>query len=116
MTGAMPATGAGTADLGLATRAGSPMVLTAHPLQRVGAFALAALAEAASPESMTAGEFEKATAIMADHVIATADVEDSKAPGGFWLGVSYLMWPNSAMNPTARKKLAKAELRKRIRA
>jgi hypothetical protein len=95
----------------------SPVVLTAHPLQRVGAFALAALAGAASPETMTSGQFEKATVRMADDVTATADVADAKAVGGFWLGVSHLLWPNSAMNhPMARKKLTRPELRDLIRA
>lgn len=96
--------------------AGTPVALTAHPLQRIGAFALAALGSAGSPETMTSGQFSKAATAMADDVVATADIEDAKSAGGFWLGVSYLMWPNSAMNPTARKKLAKPELRSRIRA
>jgi len=94
-----------------------PLVaLTAHPLQRIGAFALAELAGAAGPETMTTAQFEKATGEMRDAVAATAEVEDSKSVGGFWLGVSYLMWPNSAMNPTARKKLTKEDLRHRIEA
>ena len=94
--------------------AGPPVVLTAHPLQRIGAFALAALAGAAGPESMTTRQFDEATREMRDAVVATADIEDARSVGGFWLGVSYLMWPNSAMNPTARKKLLKEELRYRI--
>jgi hypothetical protein len=116
MTGVGPATGTAAADPQTLSGTGSPVVLTAHPLQRIGAFALAALADAANPETMTSAQFEKATATMADHVVATADAEDAKAAGGFWLGVSYLMWPNSAMNPTARKKLTRPQLRDRIRA
>lgn len=116
MTGVRPAPGTAAAGPETVSGTGPPVVLTAHPLQRIGAFALAALAAAATPETMTSAQFEKATATMADHVVATADAEDSKAEGGFWLGVSYLMWPNSAMNPTARKKLTRPQLRERIRA
>jgi hypothetical protein len=115
VTGAETAIGPGVTVTGNVTAAG-PVVLTAHPLQRIGAFALAEIGEAAGPETMTSGQFGAAAAEMADDVAATADVEDAKSAGGFWLGVSYLMWPNSAMNPTARKKLPTAELRDRIRA
>jgi hypothetical protein len=93
-----------------------PVVLTAHPLQRVGAFALAALAEVPGPEALTAARFGEAVAVMTDDVVATADVADSKAEGGFWLGVSHMMWPNAPMNHPARAKQAKPELRERIRA
>ena len=115
MTAAGSAAGPWTATDGTADGTG-PVVLTAHPLQRLGAFALAELADAAGPETMTGGQFEVAAAMMADDVVATADVEDAKSAGGFWLGVSYLMWPNSAMNPTARKKLTTGQRRERIRA
>lgn len=100
-------------DAALADR---PVVLTAHPLQRIGAFALAVLADASSPEMMTGAQFGEAVIVMADDVVATADVEDSKSEDGFWLKMSYWMWPNSAMNPTARKKLTRPVLRERIRA
>jgi hypothetical protein len=114
MTGTWP-TGSEVMGAGTVT-AEPPVVLTAHPLQRIGAFALAAIAGAPGPETMTGAQFRWAVTAMADDVVATADVEDSKSEGGFWLGVSYLMWPNSAMNPTARKKLTRKELRERIRA
>lgn len=108
---------AAAADAQATADAGSgPVVLTAHPLQRIGAFALSVLAGTDDPETMTAAQFGDATSKMADDVGATADVVDSKSDGGFWLGVSYLMWPNSAMNPTMRKNLTKQQLRERIRA
>jgi hypothetical protein len=97
------------------TKTGSPVALTAHPLQRVGACALAALAGSGSPETMSGGQFAQATAIMAEDAVATAGVADAKSEGGFWLGVSYLMWPNSAMNPTARKSLTTQQRADRIR-
>lgn len=106
---------AGTAAAGIAD-GGPSVVLTAHPLQRVGAFALAGLSGAGMPETMTGGQFARAVAMMADDVAATADVADSKSEGGFWLGVSYLMWPNSAMNLTARKSLTIRQREQRIRA
>lgn len=116
VTGTQAPSGTVTGAAHDSASAGPLVTLTAHPLQRVGAFALATLAEAGHPEEMTSAQFEQATAIMADDVIATADVPEAKAAGGFWLGVSYLMWPNSAMNLTARKNLSRSELRDRIRA
>lgn len=98
------------------TASGQPVVLTAHPLQRVGAFALAELGGAAEPVGMTEAAFAAATAEMARDIEATADIEDAKEPGGFWLGASYMLWPNSPVNPTARKKQPVAERRERARA
>ena len=93
----------------------SPVELTAHPLQRVGAFALAALAGVRGP-----GQIDEARAAGSgrphhDHLRATTDLEDSKGPGGFWLGTSYLFWPNSALNPTSRGKLSVKERNERLR-
>ncbi|MFI5781160.1 hypothetical protein [Nocardia sp. NPDC051570] len=92
--------------------------LTAHPLQRVGAYALLALAGVAdqqrSPESLTAAEFKHACRRMTADVVATADLPDTKAPQAFWLSASYLLWPNSKMNTTNRKSLSIAERRTQI--
>jgi hypothetical protein len=36
----------------------------------------------------------------------TADAVDSNGPNGFWLGASYLFWPNSRVpNTTNRRKI-----------
>jgi hypothetical protein len=81
------------------------LVLTAHPLQRVGAFAIAALARARTPDAVTVDDFDQVTTTMTKALVAVADVEKAQDPGGFWLGVSYLFWPNSKMNTTNRGKL-----------
>jgi hypothetical protein len=79
------------------------VVLTPHPLQRVGAFALAELVDVEHPDRLSPEEFDKATELMTRHLLNTAKVESSKEPNGFWLGASYLFWPNSAMNMTNRQ-------------
>lgn len=87
------------------------VVLTAHPLQRVGAFALAELVKGEHPAQLSPEKFDEATGLMARHLLGTVGVDSSKDPGGFWLGVSYLFWPNSPMNPTNRKKQSQQERR-----
>ena len=93
----------------------SPVELTAHPLQRVGAFALAALAGVRGPGQIDEAGLLAAAGLMHDHLRATTNLEDSKGPGGFWLGASYLFWPNSALNPTSRGKLSVKERNERLR-
>ncbi|MFN2495839.1 MAG: hypothetical protein ABR608_08015 [Pseudonocardiaceae bacterium] len=90
------------------------VVLTPHPLQRVGAFALAELVDVEHPDQLQPEQFDQALHLMTQQLLATAEVETSKEPNGFWLGVSYLLWPNSAMNTTNRKKLLPAQRRERI--
>lgn len=101
------------------TAAGEPqcavVVLTPHPLQRVGAFALARLAGVKHPEQAGELELARAVSVMHDDLYATTQLPDSKASGGFWLGASYLFWPNSALNRTDRKKLSVPERRDRLR-
>lgn len=89
--------------------ADSPVVLTAHPLQRAGAFALASLAGRRHPEELTEDDFQRASSAMLGDLLPTIGVEEAKAPGGFWLGASYLFWPNSPMNPTSRKKQSRSD-------
>ncbi|MGH3931911.1 MAG: hypothetical protein ACRDTF_18270, partial [Pseudonocardiaceae bacterium] len=69
------------------------LVLTPHPLQRVGAFALAELVDVDHPDQLGPEEFDRATGLMTRHLLSTAEVADSKEPNGFWLGASYLFWP-----------------------
>ncbi len=91
------------------------VVLTAHPLQRIGAFALAELVDLEHPDQLGPEKFDEATRVMTQHLLGTADVENSKDPGGFWLGASYLFWPNaSGLNTTNRKKLLPQERRDRM--
>jgi hypothetical protein len=87
--------------------------LTAHPLQRVGAFALAVLAhtrkvrlsEVAYPQELTEQELRAANARMTEDLKLTTSVFDAKGPNGFWLGASYLLWPNCPINTTNRRSL-----------
>jgi hypothetical protein len=92
-----------------------PVELTAHPLQRIGAFALAALAGVRDPGQIEEAALRAAAGLMHDDLRATTGLEDSKGPGGFWLGASYLFWPNSALNPTSRGKLSVRERNERLR-
>ncbi|MEV7124304.1 hypothetical protein [Kitasatospora griseola] len=90
------------------------LVLTAHPLQRVGAFALAALAGDGPPKETTAAEFEAALVQMTRDALRAALGRDSKAPDGFWLKVSYSFFPNTAMNHPSNGKRTDAEIAQRV--
>jgi hypothetical protein len=96
------------------TALASPVLLTAHPLQRIGACALAALGGVDDPAKVTDVVFEAARARMVRDVGAAA--EDTEGLASFWLSVSYMMWPNSPVNPTARGKQPVQERRDRISA
>lgn len=88
------------------TSAQSRLTLTAHPFQRIGAYALATLAEeqgpdgrtAAAPEELTSRGFEKAVTRMTAQAVHAALVRDSKGPEGFWLKASFSFFPNAPMN------------------
>lgn len=92
-----------------------PVTLTPHPLQRVGAFALARLAGVKCPEQVGEPELERAVLTMHDDLYVTTRLPDSKAPDGFWLAASYLFWPNSKLNTTNRNKLSVTERRDLLR-
>jgi hypothetical protein len=97
------------------------IVLTASPLQRIGAFALAAIVaqrakeQLTHPEKLAGEQFLAGCEVMTADLAATAKVGKSSDAGGFWLGASYLLWPNSKMNPTSRGKLLPGERTARIR-
>jgi hypothetical protein len=90
------------------------VVLTASPLQRIGAFALAALAGVAHPRQLAGPALVSAVEQMTGHLLATAEVPRAADPGGFWLGASHFLWPNSGLNPTARGKQSAARRRQLI--
>jgi len=95
---------------------GQPVRLTPHPLQRVGAFALARLAGVRYPAEVGERELEDAVRVMHDDLSRTLEAQDSKDTNGFWLGASYLFWPNSRVpNTTNRKKLSVPERRDLLR-
>jgi hypothetical protein len=95
------------------------VVLTASPLQRIGAFAMAALAELSSDEEVLPEEISPAVLAavvgrMTDDLLATSTLAKAADPGGFWLSASYLLWPNSKINPTARGRQSAQERREQI--
>lgn len=81
------------------------LVLTAHPLQRIGAYALARLGGVSQPEALTPDAFQAATERMTRDAVRAALVRDSKHPDGYWLKCSRSFFPNSKMNhPSVTRK------------
>lgn len=106
---------------GAALAADLAVVLTASPLQRIGAFALAALAEISSgeevlPENISSQALASAVDRMTGDLLATSTLAKAADPGGFWLSASYLLWPNSKINPTSRGKQSAQERQRQITA
>jgi hypothetical protein len=93
----------------------TPVVLTAHPLQRIGAFALAALARVSEPQALQEEDLNRAVQEMESDLRATTNLQDSKAPGGFWLGSSHLLWPNSPLSHPSRGKQSQSERVQRLK-
>ncbi|MBR8744689.1 hypothetical protein [Nocardiopsis sp. MG754419] len=95
------------------TVTGLRVQLTAHPFQRIGAFALSSLVhrtrkslkQLTHPVELTEEDLRAANANMTQDLALTIEVTDSKGPHGFWLGASYLFWPNCPINTTNRKSL-----------
>jgi hypothetical protein len=81
----------------------SRLALTSHPLQRIGAHALASLTGRDDPATLDAAEFRDAM----EHVVRDAErasVRDSQAPDGFWQKASLSFFPNSPVNHPGRRK------------
>lgn len=76
----------------------SRLVLSAHPLQRAGAYALAFLGRASSPEGLTPEAFEEAVARVTEDAVFAALARDTRSDEGFWLKASLSFFPNSKMN------------------
>lgn len=91
------------------------LVLTAHPLQRVGAYALAVLGKASSPEHLSPEGFERAVETMSADAVAAALVRDTKIDAGFWLKCSRSFFPNSKMNHHGNSKKSDAVIRDAVR-
>jgi len=88
----------------------SALRLTPHPLQRIGAFALAVMVEARHPEQVTGPVFAEATEKVTSAAVRAALVRDTKAEAGFLLKCSYSLWPNSKLNHPRNRKLSDAEV------
>ncbi|MFF3015485.1 hypothetical protein [Streptomyces sp. NPDC057939] len=91
------------------------LVLTAHPLQRVGAYAIAALAGDDHPEDLQSAGFARAVEQVTQHAVAAALVRDSKGATGFWLKMSYSFFPNSPMNHPGNGKKPDGVVRDAVR-
>lgn len=85
-----------------AAGAQSRLVLTPHPLQRIGAYAVAALAHAAGPEEVPDEEFDAVVQRMISDLIATSTVGKGD-PGWYLFGVSYVLWPNCALHYQSKR-------------
>ncbi len=85
------------------------IVLTAHPLQRVGAFAFTAIAGCSEPSQVTADLFVAAVRRMADDAVRAALLPSTTAEGAFWLKASGSFFPNSKMNHPSRVRRSRQE-------
>jgi hypothetical protein len=81
------------------------IALTAHPLQRIGAYALTCLAGAWRPDEVEPRAFQRVVEEMTGHALRAGLTRDTKQPDGFWLKCSLSLFPNSPMNhPSNGKK------------
>ncbi len=91
------------------------VVLTSSPLQRIGAYALAALAEVATPSDLTVERFNAAVETMTGHLTNTVGVDKPTDLGGFWLSVGHGLWPNvDGLTHPSRGKKSGPERRERL--
>lgn len=93
----------------------SRLVLSAHPLQRIGAYALALLGKATSPEHLTPDAFTEAVDRITEDAVSAALERDTKSEKGFWLKSSYSYFPNSPMNHNRNSKRTDGEIRDAVR-
>ncbi|UWZ39441.1 hypothetical protein Drose_15085 [Dactylosporangium roseum] len=102
-----------------------PVILTAHPLQRIGAYALACLAGIERPDGaaglpdphgLDVAGFEAAVAAMTEDAVRAALVRDTKTAVGFFLKCSLSFFPNSKMNHHSNAKRSDDEIAERVRA
>lgn len=91
------------------------LVLTAHPLQRIGAYALAAIDRTPSPEHLDPAGFDRAVETMTADAVAAALVRDTKSEAGFWLKCSLSFFPNSKMNHPGNGKKSDDAIRDAVR-
>ncbi|WP_205625593.1 hypothetical protein [Actinomadura atramentaria] len=88
-------------------------VLTAHPLQRAGAFALAALARTPVPADLTAERFQQAVEKIVGDATRAALARTTDA--SFWLKCSLSFFPNSPMNHPSNGQKDRAVLEEAVR-
>lgn len=92
--------------------------LTAHPLQRMGAYAVMAIAKPDEPDTapreLSDADIGRAVDQMCRDATTAALVRESKNPSGFWLKASYSLFPGSAMNHPSNAKRTDDEIRQRV--
>lgn len=101
------------------------MIVTAHPLQRIGAYALAYIADMERsvdgawplPDPSQLGEagFEAAVAVMTRDAVRAALVRDTKVARGFFLKCSLSLFPNSPMAHPSNARRSDEEIAERVR-
>jgi hypothetical protein len=99
----------------------SQVVLTSHPLQRVGAYAIVALGAragflVADPRDIGAAAFDGVMSRMTADVVRAALVRDSKGPNGFWLKSSFSFFPNAPMNHPSNGKKTDEQITRAVQA
>ncbi len=72
----------------------STLILTAHPLQRIGAFALCALGGASEPARLAGPQFDHAVERMIQDAISAGLA--TSTGGGLWRKASHAIFPNNA--------------------
>jgi hypothetical protein len=88
----------------------SPLWLTPHPLQRVGACAVACLAGRAEVDAVTGADLDMVSAAVQRDAVAAARAH-KEGPGSFWQRVLGAVFPNSpATHPGRARRDVAAEL------
>ncbi|WP_206068954.1 hypothetical protein [Nonomuraea composti] len=82
----------------------------------MGAYALAQLGKAASPDALLPGAFSHAVERVTEDALRAALVRDSKSDQGFWLKASMSFYPNSKMNHHSNAKRDDDTVREAVRA
>lgn len=85
----------------------NPVRLSPHPLQRVGAFALAHLAGVPHPSAITDAQLDDVVARITDHAIEAARVKAASGnpdPGAYWWKMLFACYPNAPETHAQRHK------------
>nr|WP_055506818.1 hypothetical protein [Nonomuraea pusilla] len=89
--------------------------LTAHPLQRIGAYALSILARCSDPRQVTQEALGKAMDEITEHAVTAALVRDTKREDAFWLKSSLSFFPNSPMFHPSNGKKSDTQIEEAVR-
>lgn len=84
-----------------------PLMLTGHPMQRCGAWAVTLLAGREHPDEMGADDLESVAGQLIDDVVRAATAAKESAPYDWWK-VLFALYPNSKATHSGRSKDADA--------